>query len=177
MWILYTYIIRILGFCVDILGRHGGLKSSRLQQRENESRFVILMTNTWRVKCCTHTHTHPFNGPFLGLPGWASTRKAKPIWILLKQATVSDSGISWAICKSVPRSRQTTTPAPQHSVFSQAGCSSCCPTNSVKALKRLNWSTKRCIIIIIIIITTTPAPLELRPYGDIQICLLLLLLL
>ena len=44
----------------------------------------------------THTHTHPFNGPFPGLPGWAGTRKVKPIWILLKQETVSGSGISWA---------------------------------------------------------------------------------
>ena len=30
---------------------------------------------------------------------------------------MSGSGISWAICKSAPRSRQTTTPAPHHSVF------------------------------------------------------------
>jgi len=36
---------------------------------------------------------------------------------LLKQETVSGSGISWAICKSEPRSRQITTPAPRHSVF------------------------------------------------------------
>ena len=35
----------------------------------------------------------------------------------LKQETVSDSGISWAIYKSAPRSRQITTPAPHHSVF------------------------------------------------------------
>jgi len=47
-----------------------------------------------------------------GLPSWAGTRRVKPIWILLKQETVSGSGISWAICKSAPRSRQTTTPAP-----------------------------------------------------------------
>ena len=52
-----------------------------------------------------------------GLPGWASTRKVKPIWILLKQETVSGVGISWAICTSAPRSRQITTPAPHHSVF------------------------------------------------------------
>ena len=31
--------------------------------------------------------------------------------------------------------RETTTPAPHHSVFLQAGCPSCRPTNSVKALK------------------------------------------
>jgi len=41
----------------------------------------------------------------------------KPIWILLKQETVSGSGISWTVCKSAPRSRQITTPAPHHSVF------------------------------------------------------------
>ena len=52
-----------------------------------------------------------------GLPGWVGTRKVKPIWILLKQETVSGSGISWAICKSAPRSRQVTTPAPHRSVF------------------------------------------------------------
>ena len=34
-----------------------------------------------------------------------------------------------------PSSRQITTPAPQHSCFLQAGCPSCHPSNSVKALK------------------------------------------
>jgi len=58
-----------------------------------------------------------FNGPFPGLPGWAGTRKVKLIWILLKQETVSGSGISWTICKSAPRSRQITTPAPITQVF------------------------------------------------------------
>ena len=53
----------------------------------------------------------------LGLPRWASTIKVKPIWILLKQETVSGSGISWTMYKSAPRSRQITTPAPNHSVF------------------------------------------------------------
>ena len=44
-------------------------------------------------------------------------RKVKPVWILLKQETVSGSGISWAVCKAAPRSRQITTPAPHHSQF------------------------------------------------------------
>jgi len=39
------------------------------------------------------------------------------------------------MCKSAPRSRQITTPAHHHSSFLQAGCPSCRPTNSVKALK------------------------------------------
>jgi len=52
-----------------------------------------------------------------GIPGWAGTRKVRPIWILLKQETASGSGIHWAICKSAPRSRQITMPAPHRSVF------------------------------------------------------------
>jgi len=39
------------------------------------------------------------------LPGLADTRKVKPIWVLLKQETVSGSGISWAICKSASHPR------------------------------------------------------------------------
>ena len=63
-----------------------------------------------------HTHTH-LTALFPGLPGRAGTKKVKPCWISLKQETVSGSGISWAVCKSSPRSRQITTPAPHHSVF------------------------------------------------------------
>jgi len=54
---------------------------------------------------------------FPGLPRWAGTRKVKPVWILLKQETVSGGGISWAVCRSAPCSRQITMPAPHHSVF------------------------------------------------------------
>jgi len=65
-----------------------------------------------------HTHTHTYTRLTAlcpGLPGW--TGKVKPIWNLLKQETVSGSGISWATCKSAPSSRQITTPAPHHSIF------------------------------------------------------------
>ena len=76
---------------------------------------VIEQWNLTEYYYC-HTHTH-LMALFPGLPRWAGTRKGKAIWILLKQETVSDSGISWAICKSAPRSRQITTPAPHRSVF------------------------------------------------------------
>ena len=66
--------------------------------------------------CSYYTHTH-LTALCLGLPGWAGTRKVKQTWILLKQETVSGSGIHWAICKSAPRSGQITMPAPHHSVF------------------------------------------------------------
>ena len=83
----------------------------------------------------THTHTHQFNGPLSGTTQVSRYQKSKSIWILLKQETVSGSGTNWAICKSAPRSRQITMPVPHHSSFLQAGCPSCCPTNSIKALK------------------------------------------
>jgi len=55
---------------------------------------------------------------FPGEPKSAGTRKVKPIWILLKQETVSGSGIGWTICKqSAPHSREITTPTPHHSIF------------------------------------------------------------
>ena len=77
------------------------------------------------IKVATYNerhHTHPptrVMALFPGLPRWAGTRKDKPIWILLKHETVNDSGIRWAMCKSAPRSRLITTPAPHHSFFSR----------------------------------------------------------
>ena len=83
-----------------------------------------MKTNLKRAKrvktLITHTHTHPFNGPFSGTTQVSQYQKGKtvkPIWILLEQERVSSSGISWAICKSAPCSRQTTTQAPHCSVF------------------------------------------------------------
>ena len=64
----------------------------------------------------THTHTR-LMALCLGQPRWAGTRKVKSIWILLEQEIVSGSGISWAVCKCAPRSRQITTPAPHYLVF------------------------------------------------------------
>ena len=72
------------------------------------------------MSACAHTYTDTHTCLMAlcrGLSGWASNRKVKTIQILLKQETVSGSGISWDICKSAPRSRQITMPAPHHSVF------------------------------------------------------------
>ena len=59
---------------------------------------------------------------------------------------MSGSGISWAICKSASRSRQITMPVLHHSKFLQAGCPSCRPTNSVKALKAKHKAQNECEI-------------------------------
>ena len=93
--ILASYCFSVLVFCCFIL--------------------YSLCATLWCNNTHTHTHTR-LTAFFPGLPGSACTRKVKPVRILLKQETVSDSGISWAICKYAPRPRQMTTPAPNHSV-------------------------------------------------------------
>jgi len=80
----------------------------------------------------THTHTHPFNRPFSGTTRVSRYQKVKPIWNLLKQVTVSGSGISWDICKSALCSSSL-----------QTRCPFCRPTNSVKALKAKRDAHKR----------------------------------
>jgi len=75
---------------------------------------------TCTAKSCpqsdTHTHTR-LTALYQGLPMWAGTRKVKPVGIFLKQETLTGSGISWAVCKPAPRSRQITMPAAHHSFF------------------------------------------------------------
>jgi len=53
----------------------------------------------------------------------------------MKQEIVSGSGISWVICKSAPRSRHITMPAPHYSVFYRPDALPVAQPNSVKALK------------------------------------------
>jgi len=82
------------------------------------TRCLYYWNPVFHISGCRYTHTHTrLTALCPGLPRWAGTRKVKPIWILLKQETVSGSGISWATCKSAPRFRQITTPAPHYSVF------------------------------------------------------------
>ena len=82
------------------------------------TQIVLEKRSLTRCSSSSSTHTHTrLTALCPGLPGWAGTRKVNPVWISLKQETVSGSGISWAICKSASRSRQITTPAPHHSVF------------------------------------------------------------
>ena len=98
-WLKLVYIC--LCSTVDLQNLH----------RRFDAQCILTLTHT---HARTHTHTC-FTALCPGLPGWAGIRKVKPIWILLKQDTVSGSGISWAICKSASRSRQITMPAPHHS--------------------------------------------------------------
>ena len=69
-----------------------------------------------------------------GLPKWASIRKVKPIWIYWskKQWVAVASAGPYANLHLAPTDNDASTPTLS---FLQAGCPSCHPTNSVKALK------------------------------------------
>ena len=129
-------VLQVLRYDICAITPHDfvDLLLSRLPISRQHSDTVRQHTQTFIALCATgafhsvlfiflpwspmHTHTHTrLTALCPGLPRWASTRKVKPIWILLKQETVSSSRIHWTICKSAPRSRQITTPAPHRWVF------------------------------------------------------------
>ena len=88
--------------CIFILPKHGSSSkkySKRNMQQNKQTKEETLL----HFYVGLHTR---LTALCPGLPGWASTRKVKPIWILLKQETVSGSPISWTICMSAPHSRQ-----------------------------------------------------------------------
>jgi len=104
-------------WCIPGIKRSSNLDKSQLVgsfQLLNFCKKVHFTIGRGSADPSTHTR---LTALFPGLPRSAGTRNVKPIWILLKQETVSGSGISWAICKSASCSRQTNAPAPHHSVF------------------------------------------------------------
>ena len=123
-----------------------GSKSNKLSATQSSRRNTLavqMMSTHQQVRLLSslfrsaffYIHTHPFNGPLSRTTQVSRYQKGKPIWILLKQETVSGSGISWAVCKSARRSSQITMPAPHHSNFLRARCPFCRPTNSIKSQK------------------------------------------
>jgi len=81
------------------------------------------------------THTHPFNGPFSGTTRVSRYQKGKTN---LDFNEARDSEWQWhqlghmQVCTSLQTDDHASTPPLS---FLQAGCPSCHPTNSVKALK------------------------------------------
>ena len=96
----------------------------RAFQRLHHLPMTILTANT-------HTHTHPFNGPLSGTTRISQYQKGKTN---LDFTETRDSEWQWhqlghmQVCTLLQTDNH-------HSVFLQARCPSCRPTNSVKALK------------------------------------------
>ena len=85
--------------------------------------------------CLIHTHTHPFNGSFSGTTWVSRYQKGKTN---LDSTEARDSEWQWhqlshmQVCTQLQTDNHASTPPLS---FLQAGCPSCHPTNSVKALK------------------------------------------
>jgi len=84
-----------------------------------------------------HTHTHPFNGPLSGTTRVSRYQKGETN---LDFTEAGDSEWQWhqlghtQVCISLQTDNHVSTPPLS---FLQAGCPSCRPTNSVKALKAM----------------------------------------
>jgi len=63
-----------------------------------------------------HTYTN-LKALYPGTTRVRQYQKGKTNLDFTEAQTVSGSGISWAVCKSAPCSRQIATPAPHYSVF------------------------------------------------------------
>jgi len=95
------------------------------------------ITQSDRIQYMT-THTHPFNGPLSGTTRVSQYQKGKTN---LDFTEARDSEWQWhqlghmQVCTLLQVHNHASTPPLS---FLQAGCPSCRPTNSVKALKALN---------------------------------------
>jgi len=96
-------------------------------------------TYSWHA--CTHTHTQrSFYDPLDFVWDYPGEPVPEPIWILLKQETLSSSGISWAICKSAQMDNHASTPSAS---FLRAGCPSYHSTIGIKAALKAGTLRKK----------------------------------
>jgi len=105
---------------------------SFLSLQEHSLEYDTLVITEWLH--LQHTHTHPFNGPFRTTRvSWYQKGKTN-----LDFTEARDSEWQWhqlghmEVCTSLQTDNYASTPPLS---FLQAGCPSCHPTNSVKALK------------------------------------------
>jgi len=111
--------------------RSGSLADNQSTKNVKATKDAANKLNSYK-----HTHTHPFNGPFSGTTQVSRYQKGKTN---LDFTEARDS--EWQrhqlghmqVCTSLQTDNHASTP-PLLS-FLQAGCPSCRPTNSVKALK------------------------------------------
>ena len=114
--VCWTFALRTsvsrYGFRVRVWGLHEGLDTSGDDVTHCKS-CVLSKAVLWTV--CKEMEMENTGGNRL-VHLYIHTY-IHPIWILLKQETVSGSGICWATCISAPCSRQITMPAPTTKFF------------------------------------------------------------
>ena len=106
-------------------------------------RRISNCTGVHCTKTHTHAHTHPFNGPLSGTTRVSRYQNGKTS---LDFTEARDSERQWhqlghmQVCTSLQTDNHASTPPLS---FLQAGCPSCRPNNSVRALKA-ETKTKTC---------------------------------
>ena len=106
-----------------------------LDSAVNRASRCVASVNNRYTHTRTHTHTHPFSGPLFGTTQVSRYQKGKTS---LHFTEAKDSEWQWhqlgymQVCTSLQTDDHANTPQLR---FLQAGCPSCRPTNSVKALK------------------------------------------
>jgi len=110
-------------------------KGRKVSSQKSSSIFDSRMTNINQLIQCTHTDTYMFNGPFSRTTRVSRYQKGKTN---LDFTEARDSEWQWhqlghmQVCTSLQTDNHARTPPLN---FLQAGCPSCRPSNSVKALK------------------------------------------
>ena len=120
-------------------------RQHKFLEKANSSGFCITSTSydTPAARCisanfaASYTHTHQFNGPFSGTTRVGRYQKGKTY---LDFTGARDSEWQWhqlghmQVCTSLQTDNHASTPPLS---FLHAGCPSCRPTNSVKAVKAI----------------------------------------
>ena len=156
--LIWPYILRLAGpalglAIVNSLFYYYSIVS--VQRRSSQLGASMLHWQCCTVQCTEHTAAafgqlinsvskndtrlackNTCNGPFPGLPGSAGTKTN----LDFTEARDSEWQWQWHQLRCI-YATHITTPVPRHSVFLQAGCPSCRPTNSVKALKA-HWHAR-----------------------------------
>ena len=126
-------------FCIHWSKNQRKLKTNVYQQWHEMHIFINTSLSAELIQsvvCYTNTHTHPFNGPLSRTTRVSSYQTGETNQDFTVKAR--DSEWQWhqlgrmQVCTSLQTDNHASTPPLS---FLRAGCISCHPTNSIKALK------------------------------------------
>jgi len=140
--IRYPSIVDIMSFRPSRVTRLRMSPSTCKQRRKTMHASPVKLQHTahvWHTYWLTHTHTHSLNGPLSGTTRLSRYQKGDTS---LDFTEARNSEWQWhqlghmQVCTTLQTDNHASTPP---LVFLQAGCPSCCPTNSIKALKAFTY--------------------------------------
>ena len=151
MWLTSIFCFSVVSVCMSVCCWHTELcKSGRTYQYAICDKLVGPRTHVFDGLHfgTTGQHTHPFNGPLSGTTLVSQYQKGKTNPDFTE---ARDSEWQWhqlghmQVYTSLQTDNHANTPPLS---FLQAGCPSCCPTNSVKAVKATTgqiWVKNACV--------------------------------